>query len=387
MARVRTIAAVGVSAEETAHLRMLLGRSADRLEEKWKWGDEQDADLLVVDPAIFAGQMARTRALAAGMRVAIFSDRPDAQDAREVELVLHRPLLTRNVIEVLNQISEAALPMPEVGSNSADFYTRDLGEDTAAPPDTFESGAPPVGGLDRLLDALPAELRYDEMRHPDAPAWLSSSRPGVQIDEKGPSTHTVKRAHSLAEAETHPLTSWLDGDLLRAPAWLQLEGAPQLALDPKNRVVLTAGTLSTLVPYCHARWAAFDWQPLTSVALSELREAQATLSYESLLWLHALEHAGGRLAAHLDPAGTYRLLANRLPPLDREPLQRIAAAMAEPLRVHEIAAWADVAMDEVFSFITASEAVGAIEWRPRQRPQPAAPGGLLRRLRKPFDKS
>ena len=75
----KTIAVVGVRDEEAAHLRLLMRRAAAELSHAWKWGGETNADLLVVDPSSFSGQMARTRAQSGGMRCAIFSDDPEVR--------------------------------------------------------------------------------------------------------------------------------------------------------------------------------------------------------------------------------------------------------------------------------------------------------------------
>ena len=91
----KQIAVIGVSDEETAHLRLLMRKSDNDLSHRWRWGSsESGADLVVVDPASFAGQMARTRVQAAGLRCAIFSDEAVVAGA---DLVLRRPLKLANV--------------------------------------------------------------------------------------------------------------------------------------------------------------------------------------------------------------------------------------------------------------------------------------------------
>ncbi|MCB1571398.1 MAG: hypothetical protein KDI72_10250, partial [Xanthomonadales bacterium] len=99
MANEKTIATIGVSDEDVAHLRLLMRKAAGELRNDWRWGSDTRADLLVVDPAGFAGQMARTRAKTTGMRVAIVCD-PGAPT--EGDPALYRPLKVANVIDVLN---------------------------------------------------------------------------------------------------------------------------------------------------------------------------------------------------------------------------------------------------------------------------------------------
>ena len=80
---------IGLSDEEEAHLRLLMRRAAiDHLSHMWRWGSEDKADLMIVDPTNFEGQMARNRAFNSGKRCAIFGDDP----LREHELRLAKPM-------------------------------------------------------------------------------------------------------------------------------------------------------------------------------------------------------------------------------------------------------------------------------------------------------
>lgn len=67
----KVIAAVGISDEEIARLRLLMRKASDQLMQSWRWGSETHADLLVIDVNGFAGQMARSRAKVSGLRVAL----------------------------------------------------------------------------------------------------------------------------------------------------------------------------------------------------------------------------------------------------------------------------------------------------------------------------
>src|SRR3982751_6925924 len=120
----KTIAVVGVTDEETAHLRLLMRRAASELSHVWKWGSESNADLLVVDPSSFSGQMARTRAQSGGMRCAIFSDDPAIAGT---ELALHRPLNAANIIDVLNRAARMAERSEGIVPQKQDFWTREIG--------------------------------------------------------------------------------------------------------------------------------------------------------------------------------------------------------------------------------------------------------------------
>lgn len=387
----KTIAVIGLSDQETAHLRLLMRHCADELEHRWRWGDENGADLIVVDLGSFAGQMAHTRALGAGVRCAVFS----AEVPTGNDLQLRRPLQRADIVAVLNLAGHARVRHPEIETHDADFYTRHLGEQTLATRPTDASGAPEPG-LDELLRPLPAELRDDT----SAPAALAPRRAPAAFEAEitamdaplatvGSSGRKyVTREALLADTTPHDLREYLDGELLRAPMRFRLLGAPPLVLDPKHRVAHAPASLTELAPYCRARWRPCDWEPLTSAELADLRTAQPAQPYARLIWLHVLLHSDGQLARHLHPGGIYRLRQWDGIDADLGKCPRIASAMQAPARLHEIAAASEAPMADVFDFVNACDAVGLIEWQPRPRePEPEAARPLLKRLRNPFSRS
>jgi hypothetical protein len=384
VSRSRTIAAVGLPDEELAHLRLLIRRSENELEQRWSWGEENNADLLVVDLGTFAGQMARTRAQGAGIRCAVFSDGP----VEGADLRLHRPLLRSQMIEVLNQVSGTSIAPADIGAHTDDFYTRDVGEET--PGTRQQAQDSPAAGLDELLRHEPTELRRTpaSTRAADAQRPVPAPPPAAPVSAS-PRKHASFEGMS-ADIAPHGLRDYLVGDLLKAPARYSLEGAPPLVLDPKREVAHAPAGLGALMPYCHARWRLADWQPLTSAELADLRATQPAQPYARLLWLCVLVHSGGRLAAHLDPGGTYRLL--HWLEIEKElgsRYFRIGSAMLQAARLHEIAAAADAPMADVFDVVNAYDSIGLLECQPRPRrddrltpPRPRA--SLLKTLRKPF---
>lgn len=392
MSRHKTIATIGVSDAEASHLRLLMRKSVDVLDHRWEWGDESAADLLVVDPRSFAGQMARTRALGAGMRCAVFSDEAIA----DADLVLRRPLTLANVVAVLNNAANASVERPVIGAYSDDFYTRDVHEGVADAPVT--AGVAAASGLDDMLRAQPVELREEGAPRAspaavEAPDWSRSNTPRdapplrVAV-EPDPVHKYASRESMLVDMAPRELCAFLGEDLLHVPARFTLPGAPPLALDPKNRIAHASATLGALTAYCHARWRLCDWQPLTTAELAEIRATQPGLAYDQLIWLNALLHSGGALARHLDPGGMYRLRQPFAVDADLAAASRIAPVLLQRSRLHEVAAAAAVPMADVFDFVNACDAIGLIEWQPRPRrefdePRPS----LLQRLRNSFRKT
>ncbi|MEO7062988.1 MAG: hypothetical protein ABI082_04335 [Dokdonella sp.] len=394
MSRDKSLALIGVSDQEAAHLRLIMRRAASSLDQRWVWGEESSADLLVIDARSFAGQMARTRAQGAGVRYAIFSDETLDDDV----LVLRRPLQLAGVIALLNGVGGAVAQHPEVESNNAGFYVRDIGDDSGAADQailgaTFDR-AHAAQGLDELLRAQPVELRT-------AQDWVQSheaAEPRARAADRDGVLHNAEvitprkyatRAAMLADTMPHGLRAYLEGDLLGGPARYALPGKlPPMVLDPKLKVAHSPLGLAALQPYCHQRWRLCDWQPLTSAELDEVRAKQPALPYARLIWLDVLLHSDGRLASHLDPGGTYRLA--RWVEIDHDLSRyfRVASSMLQPMRLHEIAAASGAPMSDVFNVINAYEAVGLIEWQPRaRREEGPRPPSFLDKLRNPFGKA
>lgn len=379
VSRTKTLAVIGMPDEEAAHLRLLLRSCAADLQQEWRWGEETGADLLVVDSQSFSGQMARTRALGAGVRCAVFSDEP----VEDAELVLHRPLRRADVVSMLNRAGSAVVPDAAIAPHADDFYTRDVGDAGPAPVDVDVQSvatAPVVeGGLDEALRPEPMELR-------ERPA----AGPGVRAEAEVPPRRYASREEMLEDTAPRNLREFLDGDLLKAPVRYALRNAPELTLDPKNRVAHAPAGLAALAPYCSSRWRRCDWQPLTNAELADARETQESHSYTRLVWLDVLLGSGGQLARHLDPGGTYRLKQWVEIEKDLNRYFRIGSALLQPMRLHEIATAAEASMADVFDFVNACDAIGLIEWQPRARRDDGgveAKPSLFGKLRKSFNRS
>ena len=54
----KVIAVVGVSRKGTPHLRLMLRKASEHLKFQWRWGVEDGADLVVIDPSTFSGKLA-----------------------------------------------------------------------------------------------------------------------------------------------------------------------------------------------------------------------------------------------------------------------------------------------------------------------------------------
>ena len=383
------LVAIGLSDEDEAHLRLLMRRAAiDHLSHIWRWGPE--------DPATFAGQMARQRAFNSGKRCAVLG----SEELREGEMRLARPLRLESVSELLNEVG-AASEFEGAGTiipNAQNFY--DLEELTPAEEIEevelhLESGqqreARPAQGLDDLLKpdsvaakpafGIPLATARSEKRVADGGGGLRrADRPSGEI--------TLPPPPGLEPAPMQAPTTlrdYLRGNLLGGPATLVLKGSPPLTLDPKSRVFHNgSNSLQALVPYCRHSLPHRDWHPLTTAELAHIRQEHPAQPYSRLIWLATLVQSGGRLAAHLDPGGRYKLKDGTVIETELPTHARIGNVMRDMAKLNEIAAVSGAQMSEVFDVINAYEAIHALETERRQPRYSEAEnsGGLFSKLRK-----
>ncbi|MBP7625352.1 MAG: hypothetical protein KA763_15430 [Xanthomonadales bacterium] len=428
MSATKTIAVVGVSEETTAFLRLLLRKLSAKSATKWVWGNDDGADLVIVDPSVLIGEAARIKAESSGVHYAVLveADAP-AEDA----LVLRHPLDADQLARV---IAAASVPLQaNAGITHVDenFYEQQA-------PAAFEPALQPsrtdalaerkqqaqaamlgVGaaeGLEVIIKRekeLQSQPDFRQLKLEDAtvegislaPAGSSNRRAeNKAIERTGGLQAGIGGARDGALSTNSPLVGGAsereDGELpyffgagvLGGPSQIQLGQAPVLTLDPKNEVFHADASLSALEVYCQGKLQRSAWKKLTTVDLNQSRASAPSRPYWHLVWLHALMQSNGRLASHLDPGGTYRLKEQ----VFIEPGYRshgvVAAVMDNPLRLNEISAMAKVRMEAVFDLVNAYDAVGRIEWTPRQRlnTQPTIDEkqkGLLNKLRWPFGKS
>lgn len=431
MTKERIIATAGISDEQATLLRLLVRQAAKALDENWHWGTEIRADLLVVDPNSFSGHMARTRAQASGMRCAILCD---ADFPEQDGLILREPLKLDNVIAVLTQATQMTVALAPMAPVDDDFYFRDLaGFNDAKKPGEADlwrdpaSTAPVALGLDELIRAHTPDrherkprptatpgidelIKAETQKQSEAPikkmrldadtsiaaTTAPSARSQLRINDSAPTLQrhapltvegsNIRRIPEVDQSE-HSIRDYLDGKAtIAAPSQIQLSAAPVLTLDPKNQVFHATGGLSTLSPYCSRVLPSREWKMCSTRDLALLRESEPARPYSELVWLQCMLKGNGRLATHLDPGGSYRLKSTVSAEPGFQGHGAIVPHMQQLARINEIAADAGTSMDSVFNLINAYDAIGLIEWTPRQRrqtgEQPAVPDkpGLFGKL-------
>lgn len=408
----KIIAAIGASDEDVAHLRLLMRKAASELRNSWRWGSEVGADLVVVDVGEFAGQMARVRAQTSGVRVAVLCA---PGDDPEGDLALHRPFKQANIVDVLNHITVAAETPSGIVPQRQDFYYAEPDLPAVREQPSRSAGAAPSSPREDVARGLEELIRGDPLVDPFANARPHLSRDdSVGIEEAvGQTRRSEARVEREAETRTpqmpltrnllppskramgedrtpHPLRMYLTGALLGGPAQIAWPGQTVLTLDPKNQTFHCEPGLVALEVYCRESLRRSDWRMLTSTEVAQIRELQPAQPYSRLVWLDVMLKSAGRLAAHLDPGGTYQLTRWLDIRRDYPRLSRISTVMMQPLRLHEIVAASGAEMSEVFDVVNAYDAIGMLGWTPRppRHTEVAETGlsGFMQRLRKPFGK-
>ncbi|WP_423925934.1 hypothetical protein [Dokdonella sp.] len=414
----KVISTIGVNDEDAAHLRLLMRRAASDLTHAWRWGTDTGADLLAVDISNFAGQMARARAKVTGMRVAVVCDADTPTDG---DPAFVRPFKLDNVIEVLNQATEAtSANLMRAASTVEEFYHDDV---SGEPDQAGESGFPfqsdevPRGsasadvaqGLDEMIRGNPLADPYANLK----PARLGSS---TTVEETGLSTkrselrsdrereaqatplghsaptRSPRKPSAADERSAHHLREYLEGDLIAGPVQIAWSGSAVLTLDPKHQVYHCTRSMRDIEAYFRKSPRRDEWRRLTSAEIAQIRETQPAQPYHKLVWLDVVLHSEGKLASGLDPGGTFELTRWMEIARDYPQLARISAALMQPVRLHEIASSCGVEMSQVFDVVNAYDAIGCLKKTPRvsrhaESDQDRQKSSFLQRLRNPFGKS
>lgn len=426
MSSSRTLSIVGASEETTAHIRLLMRMAGRQLQHRWQLREGEEADLVIVEPGDdIATRTLPARCQAAGIPFAILADEGSVVVHG---MVLRRPLRMEQLVAVLNAAGQSREDARVVSSIDADFYNTDLGDlvpqGSANPeshwdqPQHEQDLAPPAApaSADTGPDALDLLIHGDPLIEPEPPTPLVDENTGLDARQGGDTARSALRREdrsydanligitpldvapisrtpvmpTSAQAREHTATAGL-GDLLKSgailsPTRITGEGLPELVLDPKLRRYYARAQLHELLPYADATAERLRTGSIVGSELQRVRDSQIPRSFDELQWLLALAASRGRLDPRLDPGGRYSIRNALVAASELRSHGRIAALMATPMPLHEIARTSGARMEEVFDIVNAYHAIGRIEYIPRQRlqgapPAPADPSGDSTRSR------
>jgi hypothetical protein len=334
----RRVAPQGVDEQDVALLRDLVEQAAPALKSPWRMHNGDDAELLVIDVDSVYGHMDWLRAHGLGRTIAVLTEHVPSP---EYDLVLQKPLSVVKVVEVLDRAAEITPDGPAWSPQAA------------APP-------PPRAQAKPMPAAAPPP--------PPAP-------------EPPPPPPPPRERH---------LADWLVDGAMLAAVRLRSPGAPDVVLDPHNKMYYADGSLRALGPHCARVLAREDWHEVDPAELAQLQAGGKGQPYARLLWLaHALG-SNGQLAPGLPGNGRYKL--SKWPQIEREfPKHfRIATVMMKQAAgLNEVAEQSGATLADVIDFTNAYHATGYIEVEGAAAAASAAQrdtgrGAILSRLRNPF---
>ena len=346
----KTISFTGMDSSESAGLKVLFAEANRRAGDLWSIGNDDDADMLVVDVDSMYGHMTWLRVHNSGRDVVALSSSPKA----DADYRLLRPVTVDSLTRLLTEHAAGpAVPMARPGAAAAE-------------------------------PALPAAAQT-------APAAPRPTPAPTAAPMAAPTPEPVAASAPPPEPVGPPSRDPMLGDYLKAgalpgPVKLKRGDAPLLVLDPQTQSYLGPAALKGFLPYGKEVIREDAWTAVTPHELERLKaELGGAQPWARLAWLAGLVASDGHLAPGYDPNLKYRLL--KWPQIEREfPKHfRIATAMMKgPQLLTEIAEGSGATLGEVTDFVNANLAIGQAEMEvppPPADPNAAAKSGLLGRLR------
>lgn len=321
----------------------------------WKLVGAPPANLLVVDVDTVWGHMDWLRAISNGQQVVAYTN---DENPRNSDLVLHKPLRTRDLATLLESITHSA-GQPEAAGTPF----------PAAPQTSTGTATDPVPPVEPEA-TTDQKNAYPTMTTPEA--VTASESPSVPTDLPLPDmtlgecllTETLGYAISIKN------------------------GGVTLQLDPERGGYNGSPTLKPLKPLLAMPFKAA--QTLSANALAQMRQT-AAIPLTRLLWFAALCATPGKLSPGLDAGATYHL--TRWPQIEREfPRHfRIATAMMKgPGTLGDIASTANAPVTDVADFINAYSIAGHVACSDSPAAGEDAGNGdkrVLSRLRRSFSRT
>jgi hypothetical protein len=348
------VGCAGLGEVEATQLRAIVEQAAALLAQRWAWGEAHDADLVLADPGTEAALRVVADARERGAQVVAVVD--PSRSGPPSDPTLERPLQLDAVLRLLDRHDAdagATFTHEYVARADATDLSAFFGAELlSAIPDSRTAQQQPV----------PNDAGQEAAEHHEPAAAPAAATPAPAT----PPAPEPVRAAPLAERAAYPLADYLSSALIGLPSRIALPGAPALVIDPQARSYHSTGDLAALEPYLQQRIPRTDWTALLPSMLKAVRAEVPARSFDLLLWYVALRGTE-RLAPHLDPGGTYRL--KRALDLSRDHPRgaKVAAAMAVPRALHEIATLSATSVVEVYRIVSAFDAIGYLEWQPRAR--------------------
>ncbi|MBS0193492.1 MAG: hypothetical protein JSR34_04535 [Proteobacteria bacterium] len=379
MAKERLLHCVGITDEDSAHLRLLLRAAKKDLKDGWSWGPEGKADVVIVDARRLLGESAKRRAQ---QRDVPCADVIGPRERQPSGPFLRRPFKREAVVVLLNGISDGNVMTVESAATAwgdddieFDMGTIDLSALEDRYPGRQDAGAHRIDPEQATAAAksASAELAFDlsQLPNPDAAdegaitathctdhSSVPAAAPPAGSDSSG---STEEAFEAIDPKATYAFLDFFERRLLRVPSRLTLPGTPALDVDPRTGMFLTQGSLAAMEPYARKRWRYADWQPLSPAEAAAMERSSFTKPWAALVWMYHFIHSKGMLSRKFNATGEFRLLNRFNVAVEYPQVHRVGAQLAVPRKLHEVARMSRVDIDLVFDVINAYDSVGYVE--------------------------
>jgi hypothetical protein len=381
----RIIALAGVGDAEQAEFSALVARAAELIEQPWVVGEDEQADLVVLDGAHTTGMLAQARAAARNaLWVAIDSELDDS-------LLLSRPFELDGVMQLLLSASERLpdrsssviggaqqfgygradlIPVATAGISMADYLVDELvgqipdarSVDTYVPAD--DRGAQ---FNDALLLAAAAAIPAASAPAAVREAQAALVAPVAAASKSAPPASAPEPAPAPAPRALYPLLDYLDGKLLGIASRVTIDGAQPLVIDPGTRCFHAAGSLQEIEPYLDTPLARTQWSALLPTQLMSVRRELPGRPFDLLRWHQAMRQQPAGLASKLDPGALYSLRQTLDVAADHPRAARISAVMGEPRKLGDLASLSSTSVVDVYAVVSAYASIGYLVQQARPR--------------------
>ncbi len=380
----RIIALAGVGDAEQAELSALVLRAAELIDQPWVVGEDEQADLVVLDGVQTTGMLAQARATARNaLWVAIDSELDDS-------LLLSRPFELDGVMQMLLSASERLpdrsssviggakqfgygradlIPVATASVSMSDYLVDDL---VGQIPDArnvdayVPAGERRAGFIDELLLAAAAAIPAASAPAAVRDAQVPSGAPGAEGSESAPPASAPEPVP--APRAQYPLLDYLDGKLLGLASRITIDGAQPLVIDPGTRCFHAAGSLRELERYLDTPLARTQWTALLPTQLMSVRSQFPGRPFDLLRWHQAMRQQPAGLASRLEPSALFSLRQVLDVGADHPRAARISAVMREPRKLADIASLSSTSVADVYAVVSAYASVGYLVQQARPRP-------------------
>lgn len=355
------IALCGMDEQQASGFAKTFDSLRRRLGRTWIWGGDayESADLVVIDIDTVYGHIDWLKITATGQRTVLYTV---AEHANESDLILHKPLKTSELADVLVAVA---------AENGVDV--------TVGPPEAVPKPAPraTTAAAAPAVAHAGAAATQATASSPAKPAPPAAAKPAVASNASAAAA--VKPAPAAeSEPVVNSVSDWLLAQRGKQPVAIRVHD-DEWIIDVERDTYHGPTTLKPL--HVALKQLAGVLHPVDVEALERARK-QPDQPLARLRWYAALSASPGILAPGLDSNAQYNL--TRWPQIEREfPRHfRIATAMMKQADdIEDIASASGAPRDEVVDFINAYSVLGYIG---AGNEDSDAARGAMSRFRNPF---